>query len=156
VIVCEPSPRNWALLLRNIANNAYGDRIEPVNKAVTAGGNVMMNLEAADEYQCMVSAYSQGDQPLTSVPGVSLGQLCQDYGLDEVDLLKIDCEGGEYDIFESAPMELFRRIRNIVFEYHDFDGVADVWARLESVKRRLRDEGYRLRTGRGLVFASRP
>src|SRR5712692_7357055 len=40
VIVCEPSPRNWALLLKNIANNGYEDRIEPVNKAVTDGGNV--------------------------------------------------------------------------------------------------------------------
>ena len=44
VIVCEPSPRNWALLLKNIANNGYENRIEPVNKAVTDGG------ERDDEY----------------------------------------------------------------------------------------------------------
>ena len=47
VIVCEPSPRNWALLLKNIANNGYEDRIEPVNKAVTADGeDAMMNIDA--------------------------------------------------------------------------------------------------------------
>jgi FkbM family methyltransferase len=32
VIVYEPSPRNWVLPSRNIANNGYEDRIEPVNR----------------------------------------------------------------------------------------------------------------------------
>src|SRR6266851_2897956 len=71
VIVCEPSPQNWALLLKNIANNGYGDRIEPVNKAVTDGGDVMMNIDAPDEYQCMVSAYYPSEQPLRAVSGTS-------------------------------------------------------------------------------------
>ena len=49
VIVCEPSPRIWALLLKNIAKNGYEDRIEAVNMAVTDGGNAMMNVDAPDE-----------------------------------------------------------------------------------------------------------
>jgi FkbM family methyltransferase len=152
VIVCEPSPRNWALLLKNIANNGYEDRIEPVNKAVTDGGNIMMNVDAPDEYQCMVSAYCPSEQPLSAVSGISLGQLLRDYAVESVDLLKIDCEGGEYAILESTPAEVLSRIRNIVFEYHDVDRW---WARLEGVKQRLRREGYALHTRRGLVSASR-
>src|SRR5262249_15979457 len=100
VIVCEPSPRNWKLLLKNIANNGYEGRIVPVNKAVTAGGNVMMNIDAPEEYQCMVSAYYPSEQPLSDVPGISLAKLLQDYAVERVDLLKIDCEGGEYAILE--------------------------------------------------------
>lgn len=153
VVVCEPSPRNWALLLKNIANNGYEDRIEPVNKAVTDGGKAMMNIDAPDERQCMVSAYCPSEQPLSVVSGISLGQLLQDHAVETVDLLKIDCEGGEYSILESTPAEVLSRIRNIVFEYHDIDGW---WARLELVKQRLRREGYDLHTRfRGLVFASR-
>jgi FkbM family methyltransferase len=152
VIVCEPSPRNWALLLKNIANNGYEDRIEPVNKAVTDGGNAMMNIDAPDERQCMVSAYSASEQPLSVVSGISLGQLLHDYAVESVDLLKIDCEGGEYAILESTPADVLSRIRNIVFEYHDIDGG---WTRLETVKHRLRQEGFALRTRRGLVWASR-
>jgi FkbM family methyltransferase len=151
VIVCEPSPRNWALLLKNIANNGYQDRIEPVNKAVTDGGNAMMNIDAPDASQCMVSAYFPSEQPLTAVPGISLGQLLQEHAVESVDLLKIDCEGGEYAILESIPSEVFRRVRNIVFEYHDIEGS---WAKLESVKQRLRREGYNLHVHRGLVSAS--
>jgi len=153
VIVCEPSPRNWALLLKNIANNDYEDRIKPVNKAVTDGGDVMMNIDAPDEQQCMVSACLRNEQPLTAIPGISLSQLLRDHAVESVDLLKIDCEGGEYAILESSPADVFSRIRNIVFEYHDIDGF---WARLESVKQRLRREGYALHMHRGLVWASRP
>src|SRR6516164_5820879 len=79
VIVCEPSPRNWALLLKNIANNNYEAQIEPVNKAVTDCGNVTMNIDAPDECQCMVSAHFQSEQPLSVVPGISLGELLRDY-----------------------------------------------------------------------------
>jgi FkbM family methyltransferase len=152
VIVCEPSRRNWALLLKNIANNGYEDRIEPVNKAVTDGGNAMMNIDAPDEYQCTVSAYFLSGQPLNAVSGISLGQLLRDHAVETVDLLKIDCEGGEYLILESTPADVLSRIRNIVFEYHDIDGG---WAKLESVKQRLRREGYALHVRRGLVSASR-
>ncbi len=153
VIVCEPSPRNWALLLKNIANNGYEDRIEPVNKAVTDGGNAMMNIDAPDEDQCMVSAYGPSGQPLSAVSGISLGQLLRDHAVEIVDLLKIDCEGGEYAILESTPADVLSRIRNIVFEYHDVDGGS--WAKLESVKQRLLREGYALHMSRGLVTASR-
>ncbi len=153
VIVCEPSPRSWALLLKNIANNGYEDRIEPVNKAVTAdGGNVMMDIDAPDERQSMVSAYYPTERPLSAVSGVSLGQLLRDYNVESVDLLKIDVEGGEYAILESTPPVVLSRIRNIVFEYHDIEGG---WDKLESVKQRLHGEGYALRTRRGLVWASR-
>jgi FkbM family methyltransferase len=149
VIVCEPSPKNWALLLKNIANNGYEDRIQPVNKAVTDGRNLMMNIDAPDEYQCMVSGYCTSGQPLSSVPGISLGDLLRDHAIESVDLLKIDCEGGEYEILESSSTEVLRRIRNIVFEFHDL-------TRLEGAKQRLRQEGYALQTRTGIVTACRP
>lgn len=152
VIVYEPSPRNWALLLRNIANNGYEDRIEPVNKAVTDGADAMMNINAPDECQCTVSAYCVSEEPLSSVPGVSLAELFRDHALESVDLLKIDCEGSEFAILESAPADVFSRIQNIVFEYHQIEGV---WAKLESTKQRLRREGYVLHTRGGLISASR-
>jgi FkbM family methyltransferase len=153
VIVCEPSPRNWVLLLKNIADNGYEGRIEPVNKAVTDGRDAMMNIDAPDECQCMVSAYCPSAQPLSTVPGISLGQLLRDHAVENVDLLKIDCEGGEFAILESTPADVFNRIQNIVFEYHQIDGV---WAKLESVRQRLRREGYALHMRGGLISASRP
>lgn len=151
VIVCEPSPRNWALLLKNIAANGYEDQIEPVNKAVTNGRDVMMNVEAAD--QSMVTAYPPSAQPLAAVSGISLAKLLEEHNVESVDFLKIDCEGGEYEIIESTPSEVFRRIRNVVFEIHAIDGSQ---VRLHNAKQRLRDEGFILHFGQDLVFGTRP
>lgn len=153
VIVCEPSPRNWTLLLKNIANNSYQGRIEPINKAVTAGGDVMMNIDATDECQCMVSAHYRTEQALSVVPGISIEEILRSHAVETVDLLKIDCEGGEFEILESVSTDVLRRIRNIVFEFHQIDGV---WEKLKSVKGRLRDAGYVLHTRGGLISATRP
>jgi hypothetical protein len=101
----------------------------------------------------MVSAYYPSEQPLSAVSGISLGQLLRDHAVESVDLLKIDVEGGEYSILESTRSDVFSRIRNIVFEYHDIDGG---WGKLEGVKERLRREGFALHLSRGLVTASRP
>lgn len=152
VIVYEPSPRNWELLLKNIASNGYGDRVEAVNKAVTDGRDAMMDIDAPDELQCMVSASNRSGRPLSAVPGISLAEILQEHGVESVDLLKIDCEGGEFAILESAPSDALARVQNIVFEYHQIDGV---WGRLEGLKRRLRREGYALSMHGGLVWASR-
>ena len=98
----------------------------------------MMDIDAPDESQCMVSAYFQSERPLSSVPGISLEQLFKDHEIESVDLLKMDIEGGEYAILQSTPSEVLKRVRNIVFEYHD---VEEGWAKLESVKKRLPMKG---------------
>jgi len=153
VIVCEPSPRNWKLLLKNIQVNRFQDRIEPINKAVTDGSDLMMNIDAPDDCQSTVSAYFERGHEFSTIPGISLEQLLQEQSVEHVDLLKIDCEGGEFSIIDSTPSEVFRRIQNLVFEYHQ---VEDLWAKLDRAKARLRSEGYELQMGSGLVYAIRP
>lgn len=152
VVVCEPSPRNWVLLERNVASNHYKDRILTVNKAVTDGGDVFMDVDAPDRVQAMVSAFGADQSGRKRIPGITLKSVLDEHGIDTVDLLKIDCEGGEYSILSSTPANVFRRIRRIVFEYHEIDGFAP---RLKSVKEYLRDNGYRIVTHRSLVWATR-
>jgi len=151
VVVCEPSPRNWDLLEKNVAANHLQDRIVAVNKAVTDGQPVRMNIDASDRGQARVSAYGNAKDEGRLVPGVSLADLVNEYSLEVIDLLKIDCEGGEYTILLGAPLELFARIRNIVFECHEIEGFE---AQLKAVKERLSNAGYRLRTRGCLVYAS--
>ena len=153
VVVCEPSPRNWVLLKKNVANNHYEDRVEMVNKAVTDGEDVMLNVDAPDRGQARVSAYyGSNNLDRRTVPGVTLASLVEDYGLRVIDLLKIDCEGGEYTILSTTPTEVFDRIRNVVFEYHEIDGFK---AKLTAVKQKLCDEGFSLKARGSLISASR-
>lgn len=156
VITIEPSPLNFALLEANIRNNNYQDRIVALRKAVTDGRPVRMNIDTTEAGQMRVSAYyASGRDELKEVPGISLEQIVKDYDLPRVDLLKIDCEGGEYTILLTAPAPVLRATQNIVFEYHEIDNFA---AMLAEVKERLMREGFAVKTcgrGRNLVSAER-
>jgi len=153
VVVCEPSPRNWALLQKNVINNHYEANIEMVNKAVTSGEDTMLNIDAPDRGQARVSAYygtSIGERRM--VPGIALDRLMEEHEISIIDLLKIDCEGGEYSILLSTPGTVLERIRNLVFEYHEIDGFEE---KLTAVKQRLYEAGFSLRNCGSIISGSR-
>lgn len=37
-----------------------------------------------------------------------------------IDLIKFDCEGAEFEIFENTPIYLWRRVKQITIEFHEF------------------------------------
>ncbi len=41
--------------------------------------------------------------------------------LEKVDFLKVDCEGGEYDIFYSTSVDTLNKCEYMAIEYHDID-----------------------------------
>jgi hypothetical protein len=59
----------------------------------------------------------RGDVP-EQVPAISLPWFLDRVRRD-LDLLKCDCEGGEYEIFHSLPDSYYRRIGKIIMEYHE-------------------------------------
>jgi hypothetical protein len=68
-------------------------------------------------------------------------------------LLKIDCEGAEYEILFNTTDELFRRIENIFFEIHPIKDHLP-----EELKIFLTKKGYVLevsKTDGSVLFASR-
>lgn len=148
VITVEPSLQNFALLEANIRNNNCMDRVIALRKAVTNGQPARLNIDAAEAGQMRVSAYyGDGHGELKEVPGISLAEIVKQYQLPRIDLLKIDCEGGEYMIISTVPAEVLRATQNIIFEYHEIDNFS---ALLAQVKQRLTAEGFSVETcGRG-------
>lgn len=54
------------------------------------------------------------------IQSVSLDDIVKDF--DRVDLLKVDIEGSEYDLFNNASPETFQKIQRIVMETHAVEG----------------------------------
>jgi hypothetical protein len=52
---------------------------------------------------------------------LSLEELLEETKTLHADLLKVDCEGCEYDVLLGASRELLARFSNIVCEYHPID-----------------------------------
>ncbi len=50
------------------------------------------------------------------------GAALNDLGVSEVDLIKIDCEGAEYEVLSALPREILARCKWIVGEMHDSSG----------------------------------
>jgi FkbM family methyltransferase len=153
VVVYEPSPKNFEILKRNIANNGYEGRIVAVNMAVSDNAPVMMNVDLPDKNQVNVSAYDpHGAVTASLVPSTTLAALMREHHLESIDLLKLDCEGGEYPILLSAPPEVLQRIKNIALEYHQIEGFSKL---LDDVQAKLRAAGYTLRTHDGDIISAR-
>lgn len=55
-----------------------------------------------------------------TVGTISIGQILQTYAIERVKLLKIDCEGGEYDIFSAMSPDDWSRIQLVALEFHRF------------------------------------
>jgi FkbM family methyltransferase len=156
VITIEPSPQNFDLLTENIRNNGLSDKIVCIQKAMTNARSVRLSVKAPENAQWRVSAYYERDQAeMAEVQGISLDEIVRDYSLSNIDLLKLDCEGGEYDILLSTPREVLTKVQNVVLEFHEISGWQEL---LTAVKTRLLEEGFRLRVqgrGQNLIAATR-
>jgi len=54
------------------------------------------------------------------VETISLATLMQRRGITEIDILKLDIEGAEFDLIASTPDQILQRINQITVEFHDF------------------------------------
>jgi FkbM family methyltransferase len=57
----------------------------------------------------------------SAVPAVCVPTLMQEFGLDEIDILKLDIEGAEAEVFRTADTAWLRRVRCFIIECCDGD-----------------------------------
>jgi FkbM family methyltransferase len=115
----EPFEESYRLLQENLRLNGIGNvRAFPFAVGAVAGP---MTLQTATGVAVQHSTAAPGRPGLSglSVEGITLSDALGKSGFDRCDLLKADCEGGEYDIFFGATPDVLRRIDRIVMEYHD-------------------------------------
>jgi FkbM family methyltransferase len=118
VIVAEPDPENLALLRENISLNGLDAAVLPVAISRERGQATLSCSEGGGAYHSIMR--SAASERTYRVDTISLADLFDQCEVERCDLLKIDCEGAEYAIFESFPD--FRRIRQLAMEYHSLAG----------------------------------
>lgn len=136
VIAFEPFAPSFELLERNLARNEI-EGVTAVPQALT-GTRREVVLDAEDVEPLTIGERDIEPEHGVTVSSIALEDAMARFGLARVDLLKLDCEGGEYDIILGSPAALFDRIERIVMEYHDF---GDPGAHLRLVSA-LEQRGY--------------
>lgn len=104
----------------DILNESYSESedIVVVNKAMS-NFNGEMQFYVDNENSTISSAIQYGSlNNYYTVPSVTFKTFLKTYNIEKVNLLKVDIETGEYDLFSSLDEEDFKSIDNILVEYH--------------------------------------
>jgi len=153
-IVClEPFPKTYSELQKTIKDNDLSGRVIPLQAAI-AGETGHRRIDAAADTpghaRKLVSGNGAGDTLI--VPTMSISELIdlarESTGLSAVDLLKIDVEGSEHEIFQTAAPGTLAPVRNIQLEYHSDAPKAPLFAALKAAGFRCtRDNVYGVDAG---------
>ena len=114
----EPMPVNYAQLERH--RNLNSSRpIKCFPKAVAGqAGEISLSFDSSDSFTTSATIFKQADQQTESVnvPCLALSQIFDENNINRCDLLKMDCEGAEYDILYNCPPDYLQRIDQIAME----------------------------------------
>jgi FkbM family methyltransferase len=114
----EPVPDNYALLRKNTTHVSRVISYPVALGAEDGTTTVTASTEAGNE-----GGYSmyglEGDEQLSQTIEVrGVAAMMREIGLTQVDLIKIDTEGAEYDILTSMEPEILANVRWIIGELH--------------------------------------
>ncbi len=127
-ICIEADSRNLPLLRRNLAQNSV--RHDLVHAALGAKeGNVTFRQHrAASNYSASgPTVFRDREYTTVTVPATTLRRVLDARGVDRVGLLKIDIEGGEFDVL-GGPASVLARLDYVTGEFHGFAGDVDALA----------------------------
>jgi len=153
VFAYEPMPENYELLLRNLERNDLLGQVQAFPLGVAARRERRSLFVAENNASHTMFPPAAGGRNV-SVECVSLADVVADNAISQCDLLKLDCEGAEFEILEAVPAATLDRIRRIRLEWHPGYDLEELIAFLAGngfrvVWREVADEG------RGMLWLER-
>lgn len=117
VLCYEPEPANIKALNQNISINNLQDRVRAFHLAVAgSSGSKELNLVESPLNSLVVGDTSQRR---LLVNCVTLSDIIAKHNLTKIDLLKVNCEGAEYEIIEHCSDNDLAKVHDIRMEYHN-------------------------------------
>ena len=113
IICLEPEPDLYRTMTKNLAN--AGVTVTLLNAGIGGqdGRHELTGLFRADQPE--LSDGTRG----TQVNTMTFDTLIREQAIDRIDFLKVDCEGGEYDIFTDENREwIMANVKKIAGEFH--------------------------------------
>src|SRR5262249_1478293 len=114
VTAIEADPGNYQLLLRNTRDH---QRIRAIHAAVWHRQEAVVIANAQDDPWGFRIKSADGE--CTTIRGLTISEIISEYGFEKIDLLKLDIEGAEKEIFEAGDLDWMNRTDAIMIELHD-------------------------------------
>lgn len=115
IISVEPDPENYGLLEKNLSN--YPD-IKPIPAGLWREDT---RLRISDKYNTGKWGMVTEEAPNHgAIKGLSMNTLMDENELESIDLLKIDIEGSEWELFDANYEKWLARTKVVMIEIHDW------------------------------------
>jgi len=152
ILAYEPIESNYKQLARNVLLNET-HHIRCYQKAVYGKrGEISLRYDARDSYTTSATIFNAPDTRLhaVTVPCLTLPDILEEHHLSRCDLLKMDCEGAEYDILRLCPDHRLRRVSQMAIEVH---GGKEPYQNIRSLAGFLSSRGFKTSTHGDLLWA---
>ena len=113
VIAFEPFPYLFSLAKKNVEENGLQDRVILVNAGCGYDGKVRVREDVDPAVDIQLVDYGTGIE----IPIYSLNSIVKMFNIENA-VLKVDCEGCEYELFKGATNETLSKFEQIMIEYH--------------------------------------
>ena len=138
IIAVEPAQENIEYLEKLVHTNGW-ENVRVLRAAVTGleEGKVKLYLARSSSRNSILGKDVVSDENLqdfVEVENISLENVIGD--LENVDLLKLDCEGAEFAIIKNTNQSIFSKIQKMVLEYHakpQDESLSELISKLDSI-----------------------
>lgn len=146
VVAIEPESSNYELLKKNVSPYA---NVHCIQSGIWNRDTHLeiTNIDTAAKWAFMTE---ERDAPSpATIPAISIDTICQQFGMDTIDILKVDIEGSEKELFEKNYGNWLPKVKILIIELHDHMRAGTAQSVLSAVSTR---EFSMYMQGENLVF----
>ena len=127
IIGLEPFNNNYNLAKKNVMENSFEDKCEMVLAGCSGkSGSIKLNQKMKSDVDSKIEFSDEGEE----VRLYSLDQIIKEFSIPIKSILKMDCEGCEYESIIGSSKDTLRTFDEILLEYHH--GYLDLKEKLET------------------------
>lgn len=120
IIAIEPERKNFEMLQRNVEK--YPNVVAVHAALWDRSGEIELVDPGLGNWGFMTGDQERSDRPVSEmrhkVPAVTIPEIIERFGLDRIDLLKVDIEGAEREVFQDSSSWI-GKVDSLVVELHD-------------------------------------
>jgi FkbM family methyltransferase len=120
LVAIEPDPANVDLCRSNLSS--FGERVSVLEAAVwprAAEGLVLDRGHDGGAEPWAIRVREADANQKSDVAAVTISDVTQRFGFESIDILKVDIEGSERELFRTQTQDWLGRVHNLAIELHD-------------------------------------